>query len=125
LIVCQISFYLFFTCFLILGSLLLNTYFLFVDYCHCLLPCGCSLFVCFFIVYLCHLLTCALHVHHILAYVSPIHLHVASLGTHQTFFFCLLVACFLAYHLLLCGTTSFHVPTCVGVEGKNKEANFH
>ncbi len=35
MIVCQISFYIFFYLFFILGSsLLLNTYFLFVDYCH-------------------------------------------------------------------------------------------
>lgn len=82
MIVCQISFYLFFYLFFILGSFLFNTYFLFVDYCHCLLPCGCSLVVCLFFrclpMSLAHLcITCSLLAHLCIACSSHARLHVA------------------------------------------------
>jgi hypothetical protein len=100
LIVCQVSFYFFSTCFLFLVPCS-STPTSYLSTTPIAPPCGCSLFACFFIVYLCCLLacvslapcllTCALHDHRMLAYVSPICLHVASLGTHLTY--CSLFAC--------------------------------
>lgn len=72
-----------------------------------------------------YLFTCVLHVHRTFTCVLPIHLRVTSLGTHQPIVLCLLVTSFLAHRLLLCGTTSFPLPTCASFGAKNKQANFH